>query len=58
MMSAWEEKEYRLESLIYVVAHSLPFQSRREELVQEENDPKQSAGTDPAPAKVPENVAE
>ena len=31
IMEAWKGKEYRLESLIYIVAHSLPFQSRRNE---------------------------
>jgi len=35
IMEAWKAKEYRLESLVYVVAHSLPFQSRRNESAQE-----------------------
>ena len=35
IMEAWKEKEYRLESLIYIMAHSLPFQSRRNETVQD-----------------------
>jgi hypothetical protein len=34
-MEAWKGKEYRMESLIYVMAHSLPFQSRRNEAVKD-----------------------
>jgi hypothetical protein len=33
IMEAWKAKEYRMESLVYVIAHSLPFQSRRDESV-------------------------
>jgi hypothetical protein len=33
IMEAWKAKEYRMESLIHIVAHSLPFQSRRSEIV-------------------------
>jgi len=35
IMEAWKGKEYRLESLIYIVAHSLPFQSRHDQSVQD-----------------------
>jgi hypothetical protein len=37
IMNAWQEKEYKLESLIYIVAHSLPFQSRRAEVAPDAN---------------------
>jgi hypothetical protein len=35
IMDALKGKEYRLESLIYIVAHSLPFQSRHDQSVQD-----------------------
>jgi hypothetical protein len=50
IMEAWKAKEYRLESLVYVIAHSLPFQSRRNESAQEA-----AAKSAPAEAKPTEN---
>jgi hypothetical protein len=35
IMETWKGKEYRMESLVYVIAPSLPFQSRRNELVKD-----------------------
>ena len=35
IMRAWEGKEYRLQSLVFEVTHSLPFQSRRGEAARE-----------------------
>ena len=56
MLKAWEAKDYRLESLIYIVAHSLPFQSRREESIDDENrvnSPTENASQKAIPGNVP-----
>jgi hypothetical protein len=37
IVEAWKAKEYRMESLVYIMAHSLPFQSRRNESPQDGN---------------------